>query len=59
MVKATYTTGSTGPEFTDKQAVANRDTTILPAMVNAVPNPDTRDKHEATPEAVKQEENKR
>ncbi|HMM21688.1 MAG TPA: hypothetical protein PKA10_13295 [Selenomonadales bacterium] len=38
--KATFQTGTTGPEFTDESQVANRDTAILPAMVNATIGPD-------------------
>lgn len=33
--KATFKTDTTAVEFVDNNKVANRDTTVLPAMVNA------------------------
>lgn len=43
--KATFKTGTTGPEFTNDSQVANRDTNILPAMVNATIGPDKPGEH--------------
>jgi hypothetical protein len=35
MEKAQFKTGNVGVEFSDEDQVANRDTTVLPQMVNA------------------------
>lgn len=37
MEKAQFKTGNVGVEFIDEAKVANKDTTVLPRMVNAKP----------------------